>query len=89
MPPLAIDELGQRIARIPAPRINQMCHSGTDAGTEDDLIADMLISMWALQSGRFLRRGIRPDQLSEEELISFWADDLTPETGSCGPGQAA
>jgi hypothetical protein len=37
--------------------------------------------MWELASGRTLRRDIRPEQLTEEELISFWADDLTPASG--------
>jgi hypothetical protein len=34
--------------------------------------------MWALASGHPLPRDIRPDQLSEEELIGFWADDVDP-----------
>jgi hypothetical protein len=37
--------------------------------------------MWALASGRALPRNVRPDQLSEEELIGFWADDLSPAAG--------
>lgn len=79
MPPLAIDELSQAIARIPAPRIHVAgpCVITTD----DDLLANMLISMWALASGRFLRRGVRPEQLTEEELINFWADDITTRSG--------
>jgi hypothetical protein len=32
--------------------------------------------MWSLISGRELRRGVRPEQLGEEELIAFWADDF-------------
>jgi hypothetical protein len=78
MPPLAISDLGHAIARIPAPRAHLAPPVTSD---DDDLLADLLISMWALASGRFLRRGIRPEQLSEEELIDFWADDLTPAFG--------
>jgi hypothetical protein len=48
---------------------------------EDELLADVLVRMWALASGRRPRPGVRPEQMSEEELISFWADDLTPVTG--------
>lgn len=60
----------------PAPR------SGTrydDSG--DEILAAVLIRMWALASGRTLRSDVPPDQLSEEELIAFWADDMTPPGG--------
>jgi class 3 adenylate cyclase len=45
---------------------------------DDDLLAAFLTRMWALASGHPLPRDIRPDQLSEEELIGFWADDVDP-----------
>jgi hypothetical protein len=79
MPPLAIHELGDAIARIPAPHMHLMTPVPSTA--DDDVLADILISMWALASGRFLRRGVRPEQLTREELINFWADDLTPTPG--------
>lgn len=41
----------------------------------------MLLSMWALASGRFLRHGVRPGHLSPEELVEFWADDFTASVG--------
>jgi hypothetical protein len=47
----------------------------------DDVLAAVLIRMWTLASGRTLRRDIPPDQLSVDELIAFWADDLTPPSG--------
>jgi hypothetical protein len=46
-----------------------------DHPDEDDLLARVLITSWSLATGRTLRMGIAPQSLSEEELISFWADD--------------
>lgn len=43
---------------------------------DDEFMAGLLIRMWALASGRALRSDIRPELLSAEELIRFWADDL-------------
>ena len=43
--------------------------------TEEDLLACILIHTWALATGRVLRSDVPPGQLSEEELIAFWADD--------------
>jgi Lsr2 len=48
---------------------------------DDDLLAAILIRMWALASGRPLPRKVRPEQLSEDELIAFWADDLSQAAG--------
>ena len=48
---------------------------------DDEFLAGLLIRMWALASGRTLRSDVRPEQLSSEELIRFWADDLTPPSG--------
>jgi len=47
------------------------------------LIARLLITSWSLTTGRTLR-GVPPQALTEEELISFWADDHVPapRTGS-------
>jgi hypothetical protein len=47
--------------------------------SDDELIAYMLIRIWALATGRTLRRDVPPEQLSEEELIDFWADPLTEQ----------
>ena len=41
---------------------------------EDELLARVLITSWSLATGRTLR-GVAPQALTEEELISFWADD--------------
>jgi hypothetical protein len=48
---------------------------------DDDLLAALLIRVRALESGRSLPPDVRPDQLSEEELIGFWADDLSHAAG--------
>ena len=48
---------------------------------DDDLLAALLVRMWEHESGHSLPRNVRPDQLSEEELIGFWADDLDPVAG--------
>jgi hypothetical protein len=48
---------------------------------DDEFLAGLLIRMWTLASGRTLRTDVRPEQLSSEELIRFWADDLTPPSG--------
>jgi hypothetical protein len=42
---------------------------------EDELLARVLITSWSLATGRTLRMGVSPQLLTEEELISFWADD--------------
>ena len=42
---------------------------------EDELLARILITSWSLATGRTLRADAAPQSLSEEELISFWADD--------------
>jgi hypothetical protein len=86
MPPLATleRELGDAIARIPVTRVHLT--TPTDIDTDDDVLADLLFCMWALASGRFLSRGVRPDQLSEDELINFWADDFTPAVGRHAAG---
>ena len=48
---------------------------------DDEFLAAILIRMWSLASGRTLRVDVPPDQLSSEELITFWADDMTPRPG--------
>ena len=37
----------------------------------------LLITSWTLAADSTLRPGIPPRQLSEDELISFWADEQT------------
>ena len=48
---------------------------------EDGVLAAVLIRMWSLASGRILRSDVPPDQLTEDELIRFWADDMASGGG--------
>jgi hypothetical protein len=41
--------------------------------TDDDLLALTLVSTWSVLTGRTLRN-VHPDELTEIELIEFWAD---------------
>ena len=47
---------------------------------EDELLARVLITNWSLTTGRTLR-GVAPQALTEDELVSFWADDKTAGAG--------
>ena len=48
---------------------------------EDDTLAAMYLRMWFLATGRRLQSGLRLELLTEDELVDFWAEDLSP-----GPG---
>jgi hypothetical protein len=52
---------------------------------EDELLARVLITSWTLATGRTLRPGVPPHSHTEEELISFWADD---QIAIAAPGAA-
>jgi hypothetical protein len=43
--------------------------------SDDELIARLLIHTWTLATGKTLRCDVPPHELTEEELIGFWADD--------------
>ena len=47
---------------------------------DDDTLAAMYIRMWSLATGRRLRSGVKPDQLTADELVEFW-DDVAPVSG--------
>jgi len=49
-------------------------------------LAAILITNWTLATGRTLPVGISPRSLSEEDLISFWADDRMASTSGVVPG---
>jgi hypothetical protein len=42
---------------------------------EDDELLRLLVISRTLATGRTLPAGVPPQKLTEEELISFWADD--------------
>ena len=50
-------------------------------GYEDELLARVLITSWTLATGRTLRAGVSPQSHSEDELITFWADDQMSAAG--------
>lgn len=60
---------------------------------DDDVLATVLIRMWALATGRRLRRDVPPRELSVTELIDFWADDMNRPAGRharpCPPDRGA
>ena len=60
---------------------------GTEAADRaDDLLEAILITNWTLATGRTLPVGISPRSLSEEDLISFWADDRMASASGIVPG---
>jgi hypothetical protein len=52
-----------------------------ELAADEDVLAAMYVRMWSLASGRRLPSGTEPGQLSVEELIDFWADDISPAPG--------
>jgi hypothetical protein len=73
--------------RDPRPEDPGIGEHGTDAADRaDDLLAAILITNWALATGRTLPAGISPRSLSEEDLISFWADDRMASASGAVPG---
>src|SRR6185437_5991004 len=68
--------------------------SAAEVGDDDVQLARLLVRMWSLASGRSVRMDVPPDQLTEDELIVFWADDFTVACGRHaasveGPGPPA
>jgi hypothetical protein len=81
MPPYAC--LDERIAILSMPPWDDSPVAPPEQPDSDDdgHLAAMYIRMWSLASGRRLRDDMPPDQLSEDELITFWADDFAPPSG--------
>jgi hypothetical protein len=79
---ITTDDDGTVRGPSPAPRSKAQPESKAQPGDPgDDILAAVLIRMWTLASGRTLRSDVPPDQLSREELIAFWADDMTSYHG--------
>jgi hypothetical protein len=54
------------------------------SGLDDRVVALILMTTWATRTGRMLRP-VHVSELSADELIAFWADDLPEDpTGSRG-----
>jgi hypothetical protein len=47
-----------------------------DPRSDHTQLARVLISTWALHTGRVLRGDVPPDELPVDDLIDFWADPL-------------
>jgi hypothetical protein len=43
--------------------------------SDDELLAQLLVSTWSLITGRTLRPDVPPSELTREELIDFWAGE--------------
>jgi len=55
------------------------------ADRPDDLLAAILVTNRTLATGRTLPAGISPRSLSEEDLMSFWADDRMASASGAVP----
>jgi len=53
---------------------------------DDELLARVLISTWALATGRILRGDVPPQMLSASELLDFWADEQMTADHAAGAG---
>lgn len=60
--------------------------SAAEARDDDVQLARLLVRMWALVSGRTVRMDVPPDQLTEDELMLFWADDFSVPCGRHAAG---
>ena len=65
--------------------ITQREPSTKAADRADNLLAAILITNWMLATGRTLPADVAPQSLSEEELISFCADDQIAGVSSFVP----
>src|SRR6266508_1076071 len=77
---IAIEKLSSirrdRLSFVRPARTPGCWHNGEDAA-----LASILIHTWTLATGRVLRSEVPPDELSQDELIAFWADDHIRDQG--------
>ena len=72
--------------RDPRPEEPGIGEPGTEAADRaDDLLAAILITNWTLATGQTLPAGVSPRPLSEEDLISFQADDRMASASGAVP----
>ena len=69
--------MSRRESTLP-PECAIMSAFGQSGRSDDDILALTVITIWATRSGRMLR-AVPISELSAEELVSFWADDLMEE----------
>jgi hypothetical protein len=56
--------------------------------SDDELLAFLLVSTWMVRTGRRLRAVPDPAELTRDELIEFWADDIDmPDKDELATGQ--
>ena len=85
--PLGARDSSAITQRDPRPQESGIGEPGAEAADRaDDLLAAILITNWTLATGRTLPVGISPRSLSEEDLISFWADDRMASASGAIPG---
>ena len=85
--PLGARDSSAITQRDPRPQEPGIGEPGTEAADRaDDLLEAILITNWTLATGRTLPVGISPRSLSEEDLISFWADDRMASASGAAPG---
>ena len=79
---------GMPCVRKPAAIVRHETAGKTSGHVDDELLARLLITNWTLATGRTLPAGVPPYLLSEDELISFWADDQTATARPAFPAAA-
>ena len=67
------------------PRMRLAGWAASNVHDYDEILARLLITSWTLATGRTLRGDVRPQMLSAEELISFWADEQMTADHAPGP----
>jgi hypothetical protein len=65
---------GRESTAIPLRTLSRRAADLAVQGGDDELLR-LLVTSWSLITGRSLRADVPPQRLSEDELISFWADD--------------
>jgi hypothetical protein len=83
-----ITVFGMPCARESAAILRHETAGKASGHADDELLARLLITSWTLATGRTLRAGVPPQMLSEDELISFWADDQIMAAGPAAPAAA-
>jgi hypothetical protein len=65
---------------------NLVCETPAARRSDDTWLGVVLTATWALRTGRILRNDVPVEALTDDELITFWADPLLDEA-CLGTGQ--